>query len=54
MMFKIGPLSRLLKEADAQTGQNVRDAIRKLFEEYHPEAGVIMASASWIVSARNS
>lgn len=51
--FKIGPLSRLLAEADSATRDKVRDVLRTTLAPFNSDAGVAMDAATWVVSARN-
>jgi len=52
MALQVGPLSRALSDADEATRARVREAVRNAFVPHHGPAGVILPSATWIVTAR--
>ena len=47
----LGPVARVLADADADTKRAVEEALVTTFTPYHDGTGVRMASACWIVSA---
>jgi SAM-dependent methyltransferase len=52
--FQIGPLSRILKEADENTRQRVRDALLDGLKPYHTPEGIVLDAAAWIVETCNA
>lgn len=49
---KIGPLSRLLQEADEGTVGKVKGAIREALKPYQTSNGVELGTAVWLVKAK--
>ncbi len=54
LMLKLGPVSRLLREADQDAVPAIRQAVRAAVAPYHTGRCIEMAAAVWIVSARRS
>ncbi len=50
LALRVGPLSRLLREAGAQP-EAITDSVRETLRGYLTPNGVLMPSASWIVTA---
>ncbi|MBI1179549.1 MAG: methyltransferase domain-containing protein [Alphaproteobacteria bacterium] len=49
----IGPASALLKDVDAATREQARDAVRAALEVHHQSRrGVVLSAGAWIVTAR--
>lgn len=53
LTFEIGPLSRLLVDAEPEIREKVREAVHSALSRYHTPSGVALPSAVWIVTARN-
>ena len=54
LILKLGPVSRLLREADQDAVPAIRQAVRAAVAPYHTGRCIEMAAAVWIVSARRS
>ena len=53
-LIEIGPISRLLLEADEATRAHAEDAVRETLASYYtPETGLNFAGAFWLVTAIN-
>ena len=53
LILQMGPTSAALREAGPAKTDEVTAAVREAMRPYHrPDAGVRMASAAWIVTAR--
>lgn len=52
-LLQLGPVGSALRDADATIAEHVRNAVHTAIGPYHGPDGVRMASAAWIVSARN-
>lgn len=50
--MKMGPVPRMLMDADDATVTIVRQAIREALKQYDSDAGVRLRSATWIVQAK--
>ncbi len=50
---KIGPLTKLLLEADADTITKVKDSIRAALKPFQTSTGVSLGAAVWLVRARS-
>ena len=53
-LLQMGPTGNALREAGAQLSAELRAAVREALVPYQTPDGVRMASAAWIVTARNS
>ncbi|MFP6581118.1 MAG: class I SAM-dependent methyltransferase [Candidatus Hydrogenedentota bacterium] len=49
---KIGPVSSILKDADAETMEKVKASMREALKPFETEDGVKLAFAAWLVRAR--
>jgi ubiquinone/menaquinone biosynthesis C-methylase UbiE len=49
--LEVGPLARLVAEADEATRNKVRDAVRSVLGQYETPAGIAPPAACWLVSA---
>lgn len=49
---KIGPLSRLLQDADGETVEKVKRAIREAVKPYQTSNGVELGASVWLVKAK--
>ena len=54
LVLKLGPVSRLLREAGEDAISSVTAAVRGAVAPYHTGHTLEMASSSWIVSARRA
>jgi SAM-dependent methyltransferase len=54
LTFAIGPLSRLMAQADESARPAIRDAVRAALAAHHTPEGVHLPSAAWLVHARNA
>lgn len=52
-VLQVGPTARVLRDAEPGVRQAVADSVREAIAPYHDENGVMMPSATWIVTARN-
>lgn len=50
-IMKIGPVPRMLQDADAETVTKVTEAIREALLEFDGDEGIRLAAATWIVTA---
>ncbi len=53
-LTRLGPLGRLLTEADEQTKARVLTAVRPAFDEYVHGESVRFRAACWVIGARNA
>jgi hypothetical protein len=53
LTFAIGPLSRLIAQADEPIRPAIRDAVRAALAAHMTPDGVVLPSAAWIVHARH-
>jgi len=51
---RIGPLARAIAEMDEATQQKAKAAVRAALAEHQTDTGVVLRSATWLVSARNA
>lgn len=52
-VLKIGPLSRIMAESDADTIAKVRNAVKEALAPFSTDDGVSMKFATWLVNAEN-
>ncbi len=50
-VMNMGPLARLLRQADAATTAKVRDRITPVMAKWHTSGGVVPPAACWLVEA---
>ena len=50
--MKMGPVPKMLEDADTETITKVKEAIRKALTAYDGDEGLKLKSATWIVTAR--
>ena len=53
-LTQIGPVGAALRQADPSATPRVKAAVEAALRPFHTDAGVRMASAAWIVTARAS
>ena len=53
LIFKIGPVARIMADADEDTQSKARDRIRDALKPFHTDEGIMMDAATWIVTANN-
>ncbi len=54
LAMQVGPLSRHVVSLDEPTRARIRLAVRDAFAPHHGPAGVILPSATWVVTAREA
>jgi SAM-dependent methyltransferase len=52
-VLKIGPLSRIMAEADTETVEKVRGAVKEALAPFNSDDGIKMDFATWLVNAEN-